>query len=152
MFRRMCTQIVLDLFVLLSKFYVYKSKWQNTASNLNAVLRIRKDRYTVERYRHIIPDKKTRFWYRMATLQGIDCLIWPWLMFTPHMLWAQFAILFILIPLSHMTYLSIWRCTVEIYCKYMLLRPVAKLMSIFISSPCLLPTSLMETCFLSPPL
>ena len=152
MFRRMCTQIVLDLFVLLSKFYVYKSKWQKTASNLNALLRILKDRYTVERYRHIISDKKHTILIQNGYLQGIDCLILSWLIFTPHMLWAQFATLFILIPLSHMTYLSIWRCTVEIDCKYVLLRPVAKLMSIFISSPCLLPTSLMETCFLSPPL
>ena len=51
----------LDLIVLLSKFYVYKCKWQKNAPNLNDFLRILKDRYTVERYLHIIPDKTYDF-------------------------------------------------------------------------------------------
>ena len=47
------TDKVLDLIVVLAKFYIYKCKWQETAPKLKVFLRILKDRYIVERYLHI---------------------------------------------------------------------------------------------------
>jgi len=38
---------------MLARFCIYKRKWQETAPNLKAFLRILKDRYTAERYLHI---------------------------------------------------------------------------------------------------
>ena len=55
------TDKVLDLTVLLFKFYIYKCKRQEIAPNFNVFLRIIKDRYTVERYLHIISDKRYEF-------------------------------------------------------------------------------------------
>ena len=55
------TDKVLDLIVMLAKFYISKCKWQETAPNLKVFLRILRDKYTVERYLHITTDKLRDF-------------------------------------------------------------------------------------------
>ena len=58
------TDKVLDLIVMLAKFYIYKCKWQETAPKLKVFLRILRDRYTVERYLHITTN------YMIVTYSG----------------------------------------------------------------------------------
>ena len=68
------TDKVLDLIVVLAKFYIYKCKWHETASSFKAFLRILTNRYTLERYLHITIVRN----YMILTYSGFptrDCLL-----------------------------------------------------------------------------
>ena len=65
------TDKVLDLIVMLAKFYIYKCKGQETAPNLKVFLRILKDRYSVEIYSHITTDKLHDFDLQWLPYKGL---------------------------------------------------------------------------------
>ena len=48
------TDSIMDFVLLLAKFYLYKSKIQNKAPNIKAFTRLLRDRYTIEKYRHVV--------------------------------------------------------------------------------------------------
>ena len=55
------TDKVIDLFILLAKFYFYGCKWGKNVPNVNVFLRILKDRYVVERYFYIVTNRSSDF-------------------------------------------------------------------------------------------
>lgn len=65
------TNKVLDLIVVLAKFYIYKCKWHETASNFKAFLRILTNRYTLERYLHITSWKLHEFDLQWLPYKGL---------------------------------------------------------------------------------
>ena len=51
---RTSTDSVMDLLILLAKFYLYKNKMLNTAPNVKAFMRSLRNRYIIEKYRHTV--------------------------------------------------------------------------------------------------
>ena len=67
------TDIVMDLIILMAKFYLYKSKLLNKAPNIMAFMRSLKNRYSIEKYRHAVCGQEdlakfSRDWFPYQTL------------------------------------------------------------------------------------
>ena len=58
MTNRILTDTVIDLILLLAKFYLYKSKLLNVAPNVKVFMKSLKNRYSIEKYRHAIRGQK----------------------------------------------------------------------------------------------